>query len=80
MSSHDIGLAIRSFLSPNCPACGEVKGLAVDPFCENCLALLTPALLEEVTERETYIDAFGPSLRLIERLRSPIVPGDTPTI
>ena len=70
MSSDEIGMAIRSFLSETCPACGKSKTVAEDPFCEDCLALLPPDLLEAATDRSTYLDAFAPALNAITRARS----------
>ena len=70
MKSEEIGMAIRSFLSETCPVCGAAKTVAEDPFCEGCLAVLPPGLLEAVTDRSTYLDAFGPSYRHLLPLRS----------
>ena len=77
MSSDEIGMAIRSFLSETCPACGDAKTVAADPFCEDCLAALPPDLLEAVTDRSTYLDAFGKALHTITRDRS-LSPADEP--
>lgn len=70
MNPNEMGMAIRSFLSPMCPVCETAKTVDEDPFCENCLALLTPALLEAVTDRSTYLDAFGQSFRSIMQNRA----------
>ena len=69
MNSQKIGMAIRCYLRETCPACGYAKAFAA-PFCDHCLALLTPHLQESVTEPSTYLFAFGPALRMIERVRS----------
>jgi len=70
MNSEEIGMAIRSYLSGQCPACDTLKSVIADPFCEDCLAVLPPGLLEAVTEKSTYLDAFGPALRTIKFVRS----------
>lgn len=70
MDPNDIGLAIRSFLSEDCPVCEAVKALKEDPFCDDCLAALPAHMLEAVTSRDTYLNAFGPAFRHLHPLRS----------
>ena len=67
MTTDEIGNAIRAFRSPMCPACGGLKELRADPFCDDCLARLPSDLLERVTDRGTYLEGFTPAF---EYLRS----------
>jgi hypothetical protein len=67
MTTDEIGNAIRAFRSPTCPACGGLKELRADPFCDDCLARLPSDLLERVTDRGTYLEGFTPAF---EYLRS----------
>ena len=54
-------------MAEDCPACGVVKSILEDPFCPECTERLPQDLLENVTERSTYIEAFAPSLRHLRR-------------
>ena len=65
MTPNEIGNAIRAFRSPTCPACGAEKELRTDPFCDGCLSRLPADLLERVTDRDTYLEAFNPALEYL---------------
>ena len=58
----EIGRAIRAFMSENCPACGEQKHRRADPFCPECLHRLPDPLIERLSQKEHFIQAFGPAM------------------
>ena len=66
MSAEMTGEAIRAFRSARCPACDGVKLSRTDPFCLNCLDLLTPELHEAVHDKSRFIESYHPAL---ERIR-----------
>ena len=63
MQPHDIGRAIAAFMSEDCPSCGGRKLAPADAFCLDCQERLPADLLELVTDRATYLEAFGPAMR-----------------
>lgn len=65
MTPDEIGNAIRAFRSQACTACGGIKDLRTDPFCDNCLSRLPADLLERVTDRETYLEGFNPAFQYL---------------
>jgi len=69
MSPSEIGEAIHAFLSEVCPACAKEKLALSDPFCPDCMERLPPGLLEGVTDRDTYMECFGPAMEHLRRWR-----------
>lgn len=65
MNATEIGRAIRAFRSEACPACGAEKIARADPFCPECMARLPDDLLERLHDRERFIGAFGPAMRIV---------------
>ena len=63
MSPNEIGNAIEAFMSDVCPACDGRKVAPADAFCLDCQERLPADLLELVTDRETYLEAFAPAMR-----------------
>ena len=62
MTPSEIGAAIHAFLSEVCPACAMQKVALTDPFCPDCMEKLPADLLEGVTNRDTYLECFGPAM------------------
>jgi hypothetical protein len=71
MTPNQIGDAIRAFRSKTCPACGSLKEIASNPFCDDCLSRLPADLLEIVTDRDTYLDGFTPALEYLSSREGP---------
>lgn len=67
MTPGEIGSAIHAFLSEVCPACAKEKVRLADPFCPECMELLPADLLEGVTDRDTYLECFGPAMEHLRR-------------
>jgi hypothetical protein len=67
LTPQQIGDAIRSFRSRNCPACGAEKVSREVPFCTECLDRLPAELHARVMDRDKYIGAFHAAL---EHLRT----------
>ena len=68
MNSNQIGDAIRAYRSDTCPACAAEKLIPADPFCLDCLERLPAGLLESVTDRETFLEAFGPAMAHLKNI------------
>ena len=63
-----IGQAISAFRAENCPYCDAKKDLLIKPFCDECLELLTPQLLEDIWNRNMFVHTFHPAMAHLSKV------------